>query len=142
VALRHIVTVREVNMVESPQVSDSAEIEFVFERSAFYRVIHVDGAFGGVSPGPMLIRMALYNESLPIPEKITHRMNDVGLGEEILEKREGASSISRQLEADLVMSLETAIGLRVWLDLKISELQKGKEVIATLTNAKEQKIKL
>ena len=126
-------------MGDSPQGVETNEIEFVFERSADFRVIHVDGAFGGISPGPLLIRMAVYNESLSIPDRITHSFADGALGDEILEKRDGETRIIRRLEADLVMSLETAIGFRVWLDTKINELQRGKELVAKLAEAKESK---
>ena len=30
------------------------EMEFHFEKSNFFRVIHVDGAFGGISPGTQM----------------------------------------------------------------------------------------
>jgi len=52
------------------------------------------------------------------------------LGAEILEKRESRSGIFRELEADLVISLEVAVAMRVWLDQRINEAQQAREILA------------
>jgi hypothetical protein len=49
-------------MVEMPV---EGEIEFYFEKSHLFRVIHVDGAIGAISPGNRLIHMAVFNERAP-----------------------------------------------------------------------------
>lgn len=113
------------------------ELEFHFEKASFFRVIHVDGAFGGVSPGNRLIHMSVYSERQPIPKKIVQKINHGVLGEEIPEKRIARSGIFRELEADLVMSLETATAIRVWLDQKINELQQIHEQIASIQHVKD-----
>jgi len=105
------------------------EIEFHFEKSNFFRVIHVDGAFGGISPGTQMIHMSIFSERQPIPKKVVQKIQHGVLGAEILEKRESRSGIFRELEADLAISLDVAVALRVWLDQRINELQQAREIL-------------
>jgi hypothetical protein len=64
------------------------EVSFELIKSRYFRSIHVDGAFGGVSPTGNYIRMAIFNEGQPIPEKITHSIiRGNQLGPENIEKR-------------------------------------------------------
>ena len=51
------------------------EIEFYFEKSHLFPVIHVDGAIGAISPGSRLIHMSVYNERTPVPKKIVHTIS-------------------------------------------------------------------
>ena len=118
-------------MDRPPKIFDELEIEFQFEKSNLFRVIHVDGVFGGISPGSKLLHMAVYNERQPIPKVVTHKIDKGIIGQEILEKREGRHGLFREIEADLIISEETAIALRTWLDGKISEFQQMNEIIAT-----------
>lgn len=110
----------------------SGELEFDYEKSNYFRVIHVDGAFGGVSPGSRAIHMAVYSERQPIPKKTVQTVQQGVLGPEILEKRIVRSGIFREIEADLVLSLDAAIALRTWLDSKVIELQKVNEQLGEL----------
>ena len=41
------------------------EIEFHFEKSSQFPVLHVDGAIGGISPGNQLIHMSVFSERNP-----------------------------------------------------------------------------
>ena len=109
------------------------DIEFHFEKANFFRVIHVDGAFGGVSPGNQLIHMSVFSERQPIPKLIVQRVSHGVLGEEISEKRVGKSGIFREIEADLVMSVDIAIAIRGWLDEKINQIQKTREQVIAVT---------
>jgi hypothetical protein len=102
------------------------ELEFDFEKSNYFRVIHVDGFFGGVAPATQLLHLAVFNERQPIPKKVFHPVKDGILQPEIMEKRETRAGLFRELEADLVISLETAMSLRAWLDEKITEMQNAR----------------
>jgi len=48
-----------------------------------------------------------------------------------MDKREIREGIFREVEADLVVSLEVAIKLRDWLDEQINEMHKFREMIAS-----------
>jgi ATP phosphoribosyltransferase len=68
--------------------------------------------------------MAVYNERLAIPKKIVHEVDQTGLlGSEILEERETRDGVVRDLEANLIMDLEVAKSMLVWLAEKAAELE-------------------
>lgn len=109
------------------------ELEFDFEKSNLFRVIHVDGFFGGVAPASQFLHMAIFNERQPIPRKVFHPVKDGILEPEIIKKREVRPGLFREVEADLIMTMEVAMGLRAWLDEKITEMQNTRaEMIAAL----------
>ncbi|HEV7909506.1 MAG TPA: hypothetical protein VGP28_00060 [Methylocella sp.] len=106
------------------------EIEFHFEKSHLFRVIHVDGAVGAIAPSSKLIHMSVFSERAPVPKKTVHTVTGGILGAEVTEKREGRQGIFREVEVDLVFSAETAIAIRTWLDDKIQESQRQQQIIA------------
>src|SRR5689334_12561172 len=107
---------------EPHSILAQGELEFDFEKSNFFRVIHVDGFFGVVAPTQFL-HIAVYNERQPIPKRVFHNVKDGVLQPETMAKRDGRTGLFREVEADLVLSLEGAMALRAWLDEKITEMQ-------------------
>ena len=63
--------------------------------------------------------MTVYNERHALP----HRVMQTAVEGRIEERAEGPTGFVRELEADLVLSLETAMALRAWLDDKIRRLE-------------------
>jgi len=108
------------------------ELEFDFEKSNYFRVIHVDGVYGGMSPATQLLHVAVYNERQPIPKKVFHNLTDGMPQPENLAKRQVRPGLFREVEADLVMSVEMAVILRNWLDEKITEIQNVRAQLAAL----------
>lgn len=96
------------------------EVTFDLIKSNFFRVIYVDGAFGGLSPSGKL-HMALFNERLALPTRIVQAIEGDKLGLEIRGKRQSRDTIVRELEIDVVMDVERAIVIRDWLDDKIRQ---------------------
>lgn len=87
-----------------------------------FRVVHVDGALGGVAPSGMLVA-ALYNERPAIPVRVVHKLDAAGRleGEPIeVTARDG---FVRELEVELVMTLEVAKSLREWLTGVIAQAE-------------------
>ncbi len=94
-------------------------ISFDFIKSNFFRVVHVDGAWGGV--GPRGIQMALFSERAPIPKSVEYRIGTDGLSEEV--SRDVRTAVIREVEVELTMNLQTAISINEWLSSKIAEAQ-------------------
>jgi hypothetical protein len=100
------------------------EDEFDLIKSNYFRVIHADGVVGGLSPNGN-IHMALYSERRAIPTKMVHPLEGaVRLGPEIRSKRQGRTAVVREVEADIVISVEHAIRLHKWLGEKIEEYKR------------------
>jgi hypothetical protein len=110
------------------------EITFAYEKSANFRVISVDGAIGSIAPNQSSIHLSIYSERMPIPKSVTHVAIDGTLGPEIMEKRVGRTEIFREVEADLVLSLETAMSLAMWLNDRIRELQESRAISRPVGN--------
>jgi hypothetical protein len=101
----------------------SGEIKFDYIKSNHFRVLHVDGAIGGIAP-KLNIRMAVFNERSAIPQETVQRVSQEGrIGEEIVEKRIGRNAIVREVEADLVMDLATSKTIISWLQDKVDQLE-------------------
>jgi hypothetical protein len=103
------------------------EIGFDFIKSNFFRVIHADGAFGGLTPNGN-IHMGIYSERMPFPQKIVHSLESAPagqqkLGPEIMDRREGRKAAIRELEVGIVLNIAQAIVLRKWIDDRIKQYQ-------------------
>ena len=105
-----------------PGLEQSEKITLHFLKSNFFRTIHVDGAFGGVTPHGG-INMQLFSERFPIPTSTTHEMSGHVFGPEIASERVSKDGIVRELEVGIMMDLATARAMRDWLDRKIEKLE-------------------
>ena len=104
---------------------DGVKIKFHYLKSSYYRVIHVDGAIGGVTPTGEVF-FSLYSQRPPIPDLTVQLVSESGqLVEEIKEERQGRDGVVREVEAGLVMSLPVASQLRDWLTQRIDILEKA-----------------
>jgi len=97
----------------------TAQINFHYIKSNNFRVVHADGAHGGVTPRGD-IHMALFNERNPIPVRITNKIAENGtLGEEI--GRSMRDGIVREVEVDVILDPEVAKSIANWLLEKADE---------------------
>jgi hypothetical protein len=100
---------------------EAGRARFDFIKSNYFRVIHIEGVFGGSSPHG-LINMAVFNERWPIPKQITHEFTEGKSGKEI--ERASRDAIVREVEAQLVMNVQTAKTICKWLQGKIDDIEK------------------
>ncbi|MDK1386402.1 hypothetical protein QN224_13380 [Sinorhizobium sp. 8-89] len=97
------------------------DITIHYEKSRHFRVIHADGAYGGVAPSGYL-HFALYNDRFPLPKvgSIPIDDNQKVTGPEVpIERKTG---VFREVEADVIMDLPTALGFSLWLYEKAKEM--------------------
>ncbi len=101
-------------------------IAFEYIKSNAFRVIHVDGAVGGLTPQGR-IHFAIYSERGAIPQRVVHTVlnadGSVQVGPEIPEERVARQAIIRELEADIIVDVDTAKGLRDWLTRTINRVE-------------------
>ena len=104
---------------------DKPKIDFHYEKSNLFRVVHVDGALGGPTPqGKILV--SVYSERLPLPKVITQELKpDGSLGGET--DRVSRGGIFREVEVALMMDRNVAESIREWLGDKIRELDEARE---------------
>ena len=94
--------------------------KFEYVKGSLFRVVHADGAFGGLTPSGN-IHMSIYSERFAIPRFVVQRVADGKVGEET--SREGKDWVIRELEVDIVMDVVTAKGLLIWLQQKMALLE-------------------
>jgi len=99
-------------------------VKFDYVKSEFFRVIHADGVVGGLTPR-LDIHMDIWSERFPIPKQVVHAVNgDGSLGNEIKSDRQARDAIVREVEAGVVLDLETGKALLDWLTERIAEAEK------------------
>ncbi len=98
--------------LRSQEVVD--ELDFRYVRSPCYRVVHCDGALGAITLRGDF-HMTVYSERQAPPLRSTRRIDrDQGtVGAEVLDTAVGR--VERELEVDLMMSIQTAKELYAWL---------------------------
>lgn len=110
-----------------PPASGAAKpliLKFHYIKSSLFRVVHVDGAHGGIVPSGG-IHMALFSERSPIPQQSSFPLNPEGtLGPEVMANRVGKEGVVREVEVDLRMDLTTAEAVAEWLKIKVEELKR------------------
>jgi hypothetical protein len=111
-------------MADAPKPAPHAvvtgdKVRFHYLKSHLFRVIHADGALGGLTPSADIF-FTLYSQRAPIPQVTVQKiMPDGQLGDEITEEREQKDGIVREPEVGVVMNLATAKAFHQWLTTRI-----------------------
>ncbi len=119
-------------MAEENQIPTAPDsIHFHYVKSTHFRVCHYDGAIGGPTPRGF-IQIGVFSERQPIPRETEVEVNSHGLmisGEKVVDSRSG---VIREVEVELIMTLQSAKELRDWLSAQVSQLEEfisgGKEL--------------
>ena len=89
-----------------PQMPTEVKIDYI--KSNYFRVVHGDGVFGGVSPHGKVF-LTIWSARPSIPQTIVHGVNEDGsLGDEIREARVGRDAMIREAEVGILMDVEVA----------------------------------
>lgn len=112
----------------SENIKTPKEVIYTFEKLDGYRVVPVDGAWGGINYRKA-IRVELFTEVPIATEKIKYKLNNNNvLGDEIEripKVNDDVIEITRQIHTALVMTPEVARTIAEWL-LKRCEEAGGK----------------
>jgi hypothetical protein len=105
-----------------------APVSFSYIKSNDFRVIHVDGAIGSITPRG-LIHAALYSERMPIPRLMVHPIGaDGNLSPPV--EQDIRPGVVREVEVGLMLDRNAADALRVWLGQQIAELDRAMTMAA------------
>jgi len=95
------------------------KIKFHYIKGNFFRVIHVDGAFGGISPTGEIF-FSLFSQRPPIPQLTVQQVKEDGeLGDEIVSERVTKDGLVRELEIGVSMRPEVAETLIKFLQERV-----------------------
>jgi len=113
-------------------------IKFHYVKSTQFRVIHADGAYGGITPQLGLF-LSFFNERLPIPRVLVHSVKpDGSLGEQISAECESKDGVIREEEIGVAMNVVVARALVQWLQDKIQEVERLQSMLDSTQNPKRE----
>ena len=119
------------------EIPEKLRVEFI--KGNLFRVIHADGAFGGITPRLELF-IAFYSERFPIPKVLTYEMSPEGIPtKELSSERESKEGVIRECEIGVVVDLPIAKSFLQWLTEKVAELEEAKARVVKI--AKEDGVK-
>lgn len=105
----------------SSHSNPSGKFEAFYEKGNFFRVIHADGAYGGITPHGNL-HFAFYSERSAIPKQVEFDVVDGLPGpERVIDTKKG---LFREIETDVVMSFGTAVQFKFWLEHQLDLLRR------------------
>ena len=108
-------------MASEEHSSDAPKVDFYLIKSNHFRVVHVDGAFGGITAQGN-IYASIYSERGALPTKLSHVvLPDGNLGQEV--SRESKSGFVREVEVGLILSIPAAKAVCTWLQGRIDEAE-------------------
>ncbi|PQA60174.1 hypothetical protein [Siphonobacter curvatus] len=101
------------------------QIDIHYQKSTDYKTITSTGVFGGVTSAAQ-VDLNFFVDRVVIPTKMAHRLelvdgNAYTLGEVV--SSEGKTGSIREVQVGILLDLHIAIGVRDWLNDKISQLQ-------------------
>lgn len=96
-------------------------LEAIYVKSNACRVIHADGAYGGLTP-QLNIYMALYSEHNALPASAVYVL-DPAEKTAREETQAPPREWTREIEAEVIMSRDMARSLRDWLDARIKAVE-------------------
>lgn len=98
-------------------------VTFHYIKSNLFRVIHVDGAWGGPTPRGD-VEVAFWSERVPIPQQMVHKVNDDGtIGDELKEERIARDGLVREVETLIIMNIVNAKALLAFLQRAVKQAE-------------------
>ncbi|HLF47411.1 MAG TPA: hypothetical protein VI548_13365 [Chitinophagaceae bacterium] len=112
--------------MEKPDNKKASSVTIHNKISNNFRELHVDGAYGGVTPKGQF-NINFYAERLAIPKATDYKIEDNKLIK-IADSEDSKKGIIREFETGVYMTIETAKEIHKWLGDQISnfETQKNK----------------
>ena len=122
-------------MEKNSNKGDSQKITFYNKLVPNFRQVHVDGAFGGVSPKGLL-NLNFFSERFAIPRETEYLVKNEKTLEKIKDSEDSKQGIIREYEFGIFLNLETAKRLQILLQEKIKELENlgNDNASATISN--------
>jgi hypothetical protein len=111
-------------------------VVFEYIKSPLFRVIHADGAIGGITPTGN-VHVAFHSDRPAIPRtQVFHRNSDGTLGDIIPEHTVTRPGIIREMDVDVILSESSAVALRDWLTGRIDDLRATKNQLRKIARKK------
>ena len=115
-------------MSSSTRGDAATKVEAFYEKANFFRVIHADGVYGGLTPHGNM-HFAFYSERRAIPRRVEFEIVDGIPGpEKVVEGKDG---MFREIEADIIMSFTGAVSFHLWLETQLETMRTQLKITQT-----------
>jgi hypothetical protein len=113
----------EAQMNKAVEERQEAQVVFEYSRDPMFRSTHADGFVGGLTPNGQ-VHIAFFSERPVLPKRHVFKLNpDGSLGAEVPNEKPANESITRDMQVDVLMTVQAAEGLKNWLDQYIRSLK-------------------
>src|SRR5271157_2184176 len=119
-------------------------IKFHYIKANLFRVIHVDGAIGGITPNRGIF-VSLFSERSALPKMIEQELLPNGtLGEEktVVQYSEGKEGLVRDMEIGVMLSVDVAQKIAEFLNNQVKILKQSSPETAPASDASEEETKV
>lgn len=120
-------------MAKQTSKQEPDTMEFHNKISPCFRSLHVDGAYGGITPKG-LININFFSERFAIPKSSTYKLNDEQKLEKLKDSDDSKSGVVREYDMGIYIDIETAKKIKNLLDSKIKEFEGLVENLNNLNN--------
>lgn len=103
--------------------SKPSKVNIHYIKTPQFRNIFVSGVYGGAAHSNKKVYMSLFSDRVPIPQMTVNLIEDDRITGEIANEKVSKTGIVRDVEANVIMDLETAKRLVGWLQHKIDVLE-------------------
>lgn len=101
--------------------TEKDKVKFHYLKANYFRVVHMDGVFGGLSPTGDIF-MSIFSQRPPIPQITVQPVKENGeLGDEALSERIVKEGVVREIEVGIAVRPEIAETLIKWLQEKVDQ---------------------
>ena len=122
-------------MASKPGASSPAQVTFRFSKDENYRLIPVNGAWGGVTPRGD-VQVELFHENHAMPTTVVHSVTEGRVAGELKRTPKAEKTeVQRTVLAGMVLTAEQAESIGRWLQAKARE---ARERGATKERDREQ----
>jgi len=112
------------------------QVQVTYIKSNFSHVSHADGVFGGPTPNGLLY-MAFFSQHAKLPDTTQYAVDAAAKTFTAVSQPNREAELVREVEGEVIMSVELARSLRTWLDEKIKLIEQLRPEDA-LTSIEEQ----
>jgi len=104
-------------------IKQEPQVVFEYSKDPIFRSAHADGFIGGLTPNGHM-HLAFFSERSLLPKKHIYKLNlDGSLYPEIPDEKASHEPIVRDIQVDVLMTVQPAEGLKTWLDQYIKNLK-------------------
>jgi hypothetical protein len=113
------------------------KVKFYYIKANEFRVVHMDGVFGGLSPTGDIF-MSIFSQRPPIPTMTVQPVKENGeLGDELMSERTVKDGLVREIEVGIAVRPEVAETLIKWLQDRMEQYKSLKSQAAKMEQEKK-----